>query len=65
VTIEVRMNRSNADCAAQPHAGLGRIPGAAGAPSGSAKAGDVLLDAELIDVHGVSVTLDESRAGRP
>jgi hypothetical protein len=50
---------------AQPHAGLGRIPGAAGAPSGSAKAGDVLLDAELIDVQGVSVTLDESRAGRP
>jgi peroxiredoxin len=33
-------------------------------PSGSAKAGDVLLDAELIDVHGVSVTLDASRAGR-
>jgi hypothetical protein len=65
VTIEVRMNRSIANRAAQSQAGLGRVPGAADAPSCSAKAGDVLLDAELIDVHGVSVTLDASRASRP
>jgi len=50
VTIEVRINRTIADRAA---------------PSSSAKPGDVLPDAELIDAHGVSVTLDAARGGRP
>ena len=38
---------------------------AAGVPPGSAKAGDALPDAELLDVHGVSTTLVAARAGRP
>jgi peroxiredoxin len=50
VTIDVRINRTIAD----------RAP-----PSSSATPGDVLPDAELIDAHGVSVTLDAARGGRP
>ena len=38
---------------------------AAGVPPGSAKAGDALPDAELLDVHGVSTTLAAARADRP
>jgi peroxiredoxin len=69
-----------ADRVAQMHEGMaGHVPDvifkvfgaeqagldAAGIPAGSAKAGDVMPDAELLDVHGVSTTLAASRDGKP
>lgn len=37
----------------------------AGVPPGSARPGDTLPDPELLDVHGVSTTLEAARDGRP
>jgi peroxiredoxin len=80
VTTRDSTNSTIADRVARLHEDLaGQIPGsvlaafraeqtgleAAGIPSGSAKAGDTLPDAELLDVHGVSTTLAAARAGRP
>jgi peroxiredoxin len=80
VTTRDSTNSTIADRVARLHEDLARqIPGpvlaafraeqtgleAAGIPSGSAKAGDALPDAELLDVHGVSTTLAAARAGKP